>query len=423
MIQADVPATRAVALARLSAFVPLAGREYQRQRNFDHGPGRHTSVSMLSPYIRHRILSEEEVLAAVLSQHPLRDAEKFVQEVFWRTYWKGWLEHRPVVWEQYLSRRDELLTVLADDPGAREYYESTCAGRTGIEPFDAWIKELITTGYLHNHARMWFASIWVFTLRLPWELGADFFLRHLLDGDPATNTLSWRWVAGLHTQGKTYRTTQDNLKKYASRFFVNGTPEGLSRLAQQTPAVIEKKLPPAVSPIYPNRVSTGQPVGLLLTEEDLMLDESATIDALAVWIPKPEQPLPSAVQVREFKLAAARDITQRATKNRPHRSAPVILTSVSEIAEWAAKNNLKQLRISYLPQGHTRSHLNDLETKLRSCGCSLVSFICDYDRHAWPYCAKGFFHLKKHIPALIERFHLDASVPSKPTGQLNLEGA
>lgn len=421
MVQADIPATRAAALERLSAFVPLAGREYQWQRNFDYGPGQHTSVSMLSPYIRHRILSEEEVLTAVLSYHPMQEAEKFVQEVFWRTYWKGWLEHRPVVWDQYLHRRDQLLIALADEPGSRECYESACEARTGVEPFDAWVNELITTGYLHNHARMWFASIWIFTLKLPWELGADFFLHHLLDGDPAANTLSWRWVAGLHTQGKTYRTTQDNLQKYASRFFVNGTPEGLSRLAQQTLAVNEIELPPAISPVYPKPVATRYPCGLLLTEDNLMFDESATFDALAVWIPEPNQPL--AVQVREFKLAAARDIAHRATQTRSHGSTPVILSTVTEITQWAANNNLEQIRIGHLPQGHTRCHLNDLETQLRGGGCSLVSFIRDYDRHTWPYCAKGFFHLKKHIPALIERFKINAApVSSKPIGQVNLEG-
>ncbi len=69
----------------------------------------------------------------------------------------------------------------------------------------------MATGYLHNHARMWFASIWIFTLRLPWELGADFFLRHLLDGDPASNTLSWRWVGGMQTMGKTYLARADNI--------------------------------------------------------------------------------------------------------------------------------------------------------------------------------------------------------------------
>ena len=67
---------------------------------------------------------------------------------------------------------------------------------------------------MHNHARLWFASIWIFTLKLPWELGAAFFLEHLHDGDPASNTLSWRWVAGLHTKGKNYVASADNIEKF-----------------------------------------------------------------------------------------------------------------------------------------------------------------------------------------------------------------
>ena len=66
------------------------------------------------------------------------------------------------------------------------------------------VKELKETNYLHNHARMWFASIWIFTLDLPWQLGAEFFMKHLYDGDAASNTLGWRWVAGIQTQGKNY---------------------------------------------------------------------------------------------------------------------------------------------------------------------------------------------------------------------------
>ncbi len=76
-----------------------------------------------------------------------------------------------------------------------------------------------SAGYLHNHARMWFASIWIFTLRLPWVLGADFFMRHLCDGDPASNTLSWRWVAGLHTRGKTYLARASNIATYTGGRF------------------------------------------------------------------------------------------------------------------------------------------------------------------------------------------------------------
>ena len=89
-------------------------------------------------------------------------------------------------------------------------------GATAIEPFNDWVRELKETGYLHNHARMWFASIWIHTLELPWYLGADFFLKHLLDGDEAVNTLSWRWVAGLHTKGKTYLARASNIEKYTN---------------------------------------------------------------------------------------------------------------------------------------------------------------------------------------------------------------
>ena len=107
----------------------------------------------------------------------------------------------------------------------RAGYRAAIDGETGIECFDAWSAELCETGYLHNHARMWFASIWIFTLKLPWRLGADFFYRHLLDGDAASNTLSWRWVAGLHTRGKPYAARADNIATYSGGRFTPGHNE------------------------------------------------------------------------------------------------------------------------------------------------------------------------------------------------------
>ena len=205
--------TRVAALAALEHFVPRAGRHYAEQRNFDYGPERRDNISVLSPYIRHRMISEQEVVAAVLKSHSPATAEKFIQEVFWRTYWKGWLQQRPAVWQHYLAELEH--------QKSRKIYglATACDGETGIECFDHWARELRTTGYLHNHARMWFASIWIFTLRLPWQLGADFFLQHLLDGDPASNTLSWRWVAELQTIGKHYVASADNIQRYtAGRF-------------------------------------------------------------------------------------------------------------------------------------------------------------------------------------------------------------
>ncbi len=206
--------TRTAGLERLARFLPHAGADYARMRNFDLGAGHHHHVSTLSPYIRHRLVTEAEVLQSVLARHSASAAEKYVQEVFWRTYWKGWLEQRPTVWDIYQADLRAALDAVQTQSGLRSAWSAACNGTTGIDAFDHWAQELVQTGYLHNHARMWFASIWVFTLRLPWELGADFFLRHLLDGDPASNTLGWRWVAGLQTRGKTYLARPDNIQKF-----------------------------------------------------------------------------------------------------------------------------------------------------------------------------------------------------------------
>jgi deoxyribodipyrimidine photo-lyase len=201
--------TRDEALRRLNAFLPKVPL-YAQGRNFDLPE--HQAVSELSPFLRYRLIPEREVIRAVLNAHPYEVAEKFIQEVCWRTYFKGYLELRPGIWERYKAE----LQSLIDDPGKADVqrFAMARAGETGIECFDDWVQQLVTTGWLHNHARMWFASIWIFTLRLPWQAGAAFFLEHLLDGDVASNTLSWRWVAGLHTRGKHYLARAENINRY-----------------------------------------------------------------------------------------------------------------------------------------------------------------------------------------------------------------
>lgn len=167
-------ATRQDGQALLNAFIPSMGLNYERSRNFDLGPGQHGNVSQLSPYVRRRLVLEWELIHGALNAHGPRVSEKFIQEVFWRGYFKGWLELRPTVWSQYRHGLAEDLSALETNSALRARVDAAESGRTGLEYFDAWVNELITTGYLHNHARMWFASIWIFTLGLSWRIGADF---------------------------------------------------------------------------------------------------------------------------------------------------------------------------------------------------------------------------------------------------------
>ena len=249
---------RDLALEELKNFIPKAGKLYSLKRNYDLGPGRHKNISQLSKYFSRRILLETEVITATISAHGLNESKKFIQEVIWRSYWKGWLEMRPEVWKSYLFTK----SMQTKDSA----YLNAVSGKAGIECFDFWAKELTETGYLHNHARMWFASIWIFTLKLPWELGAEFFLDNLIDSDAASNTLSWRWVAGLQTKGKHYLATSKNIKKFTDGRF---NPKGqLNESAEALSENIEFKKTPIS---YPNRfIEKGKTeYTLLLFEENL----------------------------------------------------------------------------------------------------------------------------------------------------------
>jgi len=226
--------TRSAGMARLAEFLPDVGC-YAAERNFVR-PG-HPNISRLSPWIQKRLLLQEEVLAAARERWPFEAVEKFVQEVYWRTYWKGWLEQRPAAWTRCCEAVPRLRASLTAERSST--LVAAVAGKTGIAGFDAWARELVAMGFLHNHARMWFASIWIFTLRLPWELGAAFFYEHLLDGDVASNTLSWRWVAGLQTPGKTYVARADNIAHYTD----GGHAPQASQLASAPFAIMEEPLP------------------------------------------------------------------------------------------------------------------------------------------------------------------------------------
>ena len=385
----DFPPTRAAALRRLAVFVPHAGRAYAEGRNSDPGPGAASAVSRLSPYLRRRLLTEADVVGAVLAEYRLAAAEKFVAEVLWRTYWKGWLELRPGVWRQFLDDRDAARQL----PIARAIAAAE-AGTTGIDGFDDWARELVETGYLHNHARMWFASIWIFTLRLPWSLGADFFLRHLIDADPASNTLSWRWVAGLQTAGKTYLATADNIARYTGGRFA---PQGLARTA--VPITGPPVPPPALMAMLPPADAT-MPTLLLVTPEDFhpeSLVPAAPLLGGAVVVASDEGgPLSQA-----FVAGAAADAAERIAAHYGVAAQTLPGFDAGAIIAAAGHFGARQIVTPYAPVGPVADALAALAPQLAAAGLTLHQRRRRWDAAFWPHAQKGFFPFKERIPAIL----------------------
>lgn len=390
-LQAD----RRHGLERLAAFVPRAGADYAANHDYDLGPDSRDNVSGLSPFLSHRLITDGEVLASVLESHTPAKAESFVSELLWKTYWKGWLEGRPQVYSHWLR-------LVAEDSRhwpEREDFQRAVTGRTGIEPFDFWVSELKSTGYLHHHARMWFASIWIFTLKLPWSLGARFFLEHLLDGDVASNTLSWRWVAGLHTKGKHYVAKAENIKKYTKGRFnpqgqLNETPSPLSGPAE----------PPYVSPVnFPFSASEalGEKYAVLLTGDDLHPES----DALGLMKPslvvtlcpkEAHRALHVSEKVLDFKTEAMRDAADRAGN---HFSCPVLELLLEEdppaaLDRLMKSHGLKSL-VYYEPfVGPWKDHISTLSS--RDVGVTFFPLRRPWDGLLHPHAVKGYFHFKKY---------------------------
>ncbi|MEM1223813.1 MAG: FAD-binding domain-containing protein [Verrucomicrobiota bacterium] len=379
---------RSSALGVLHDFLPRAGKEYAAQRNYDNGPDQKTGVSKLSPWIRIRMLSEWEIVSEVLAMHTASSASKFIDEVCWRTYWKGWLQLRPSVWISYLGSRERYL----EDFQSNIQYREAIDGRTGIDCFDAWAVELVDTGFLHNHARMWFASIWIHTLKLPWELGADWFLRHLLDGDPASNTLSWRWVAGLHTQGKSYLARADNIRKYTNnRFDVNA---GLAK----EPIEFDPYSHPsaqAISELPP--IPSKTRLGLIVIDEDLnsleWLGEGEAFEAKAGFFPLSSYNSQCiSEKVVDFRRQAMANCV-----NGP------ILENVEDLSAWIIQERLQGVVLAEPTTGLWDSIRPELEAVLKKHSVSLY-----YARHWWdelffPRATRGFFNFKKAIPKALEQ--------------------
>ena len=376
----NFPISRKNALKKLDDFIENNILDYTKSRNFDFGIQNRKNTSCLSPYVSHGIISETEIINKVLKKHLFNKTEKFIQEVLWRIYWRGWLELRPMVWNDYLIK----LKVLNEEYKTNGNYLNAIKGETNIQCFNDWVNELKETNYLHNHTRMWFASIWIFTLELPWELGAEFFLKHLYDGDSASNTLGWRWVAGIQTPGKHYVASEWNIKK-----FTNNRYEKI-RLNESAVPIKNNKTYSIFKKDFINpKIDDGKI--LLIFDNNLSFEFSDFRDKkfkkILIVNSNEDRQISLSDNIVKFKESLFQDQLDRLKKfsidcevikikdiKKINENIYALYPSVGENLDFVVSNKLQNIQFLYRK----------------------------IDQFSWKYCTKGFFNFKNYIPQIIQ---------------------
>jgi hypothetical protein len=385
----EFAATRAEALRQWRAFLPKAGRYAAMRNQVVTG---HGNVSRLSPAVRLRLITEDEIVEETLERFAFSTVEKWLQEVCWRRYWKGWLEMRPGVWADYRAK------VWAAEVSERA--EAVMAGRSGVAVMDQFARELVETGYLHNHVRMWWASFWIHGEGLPWELGADFFYRHLLDADAASNTLSWRWVAGLQTPGKTYLVRRSNVEKCLEEI-VDAT--GLERLdegcvkareIEETADLAVRELPTCASSVE----GMGGRVGLWIHGDDLSVESSSELTGFK---PVAATAFLAADLVERFGLSPEREAhLVRAMEDACERATQYLGVSVAlrrgedlsrYLVEWALKQRVDVVLAMRPFVGPLGDEIEKIESALAKAGVRCVWLRRVSDAQVMPLARRGFF--------------------------------
>ena len=401
------PLTRRDALDAWRDFLPKVP-SYTSTRNSVQ-PG-HANVSRLGACIRFRTLLEDEVIRDTLERHAFGVAEKWLQEICWRRYWKGWLETRPAIWTRWRQRVRALGLELPAERLARA--EAVAAGASGVACMDAMARELMETGYLHNHARMWWASFWIHVEQLPWELGADFFFRHLLDADPASNTLSWRWVAGLHTPGKSYVVRLSNIEKYAPHYLA-GDSSGNERLADvSVGATVPENIDAfAVQPLL-QTPSFSPPAmknfGIWLHPDDLVpeIGPLAGLAPTSIAACFSESIYRETFQLSPRRIAGLKVVLRDALERAAAHFGCATLALKAEdpadaLCSWAVENKLSEV-VALAPMvGPVRDMLGSLERRLQAAGIRLTLLRRLSDATAFSFVSAGFFpfwqKMRRHL--------------------------
>ena len=369
--------TRKEALQILENYINKDITNYSTQRNFDFGPNNRKNVSCLSPYITHRLITEYEVAKKVLSKFSYQKVEKYIQEIFWRVYWKGWLELRPQVWTDFI----EDLKGIEEDTN----YQIAVSGKTEIQCFNDWVNELKENNYLHNHTRMWFASIWIFTLNLPWQKGAEFFMKYLYDGDAASNTLSWRWVAGLQTKGKHYVAQGWNIAKFTDNKYKN-----VSLNEDATPLIDKREY--KLSSLEINKEDLESKT-LVFFESELNI-ETLNLknyqNIYCVFLSNRKRKIKFDEKVINFKKKIIEDQANRSSN----------IKIIDEINFDKLTNEIKDLDVIYPSIGENLSFLKSIKKK-KNLNYNFI--VREGDEFCWQFSNKGYFNFKSNIPKIIQK--------------------
>lgn len=392
----DFPLIRNDALARWHQFLPAVPR-YAAMRN--HVGERHDHVSRLSAAFRFGLISPEEIVRDTLEAHSFESAGKWLQEVCWRSYWRGWLRRRPQIWTNWRRRVRHLESTLPEEVLGRA--RAVSEGRSGVAVMDHFARELRATGYLHNHARMWWAAFWIHTERLPWELGASFFFRHLLDADPASNTLSWRWVAGRQTAGKSYLVRRSNVEKYAAPALLADT-RGLGRIDDSVAAAAEPGHDPAVSPTEPEDYPTELPttagrLGIWLHADDGRIEDSPLASCHPVSVAAFLCPAAfAAYGLSELRTAAIETaLSDAAGRAAHHFQCPSGISSADgtaeAIASWALAHRLQTVAAMAPGIGPVQDAMPAIKAALASHGIDLLLCQRPWDQQMNAMATAGFF--------------------------------
>ena len=378
----ELKATRASAIGNVEYFVENNLGEYSKLRNFDFGPNKRSNTSCLSPYITHGVINETEVIKNSLDKFSFSKNEKFIQEILWRTYWKGWMELRSGVWDDYLIDLKKIKQEFKDN---RDYLNAI-EGNTKIECFNEWVNELKTYNYLHNHTRMWFASIWIFTLELPWQLGAELFMQHLYDGDTASNTLGWRWVADIQTQGKHYLASEWNIKKFTNNRFQN------IKLNENVPPKVNGKNYAILHKTFENPLNFEKK-DLLVFENNLSFEitdfANQKFTKILLIVNKNEN---RNIQLSENVVKFKAGLIEDQRKRLEDKSIDCKIIDINEI------KNLESCYCLYPTVGENLDYINQNSLK------NIEFLFRKLDQNSWKFCNKGFFNFKKYIPKIISSF-------------------